>query len=389
MDGSQPAKKATKAKKVKKVKKPTNKKGRKSYRLPPPGENPFLRQHFNIFPASAFRHPRLHFIMSFFSPVLSEQEKTLASWKKNPFEGWKSKFPYTTPDTLEAFWSPTLAKAIEESVNFVRKHRFALRRFLHAWRSKRLTPSNTDDIVTLCPPKQVVNIVDWTRRIRYQFEASTLMRDITMRLLEHDGFFEDPQLPRNPLTNLPLTLTQAISVWNQLSAARVGASAAFSEFRRVRFCIGRFFTEYSLPLQLHAFRQTMRDPTHMDYQERLLDFIEYAYDQESIDCFSQTYDYCIKNYAEHELLTTWAKICTEFYEIGMIYRNNPQKVHDLQDAALSKTVGLLPRQDELKLLRMSALRITRRRRQISIAGRTVEVAAREITDFLNILQESL
>jgi hypothetical protein len=267
------------------------------------------------------------------------------------------------------------------------------------WRFKHINPSNTEDIVTLSKPKYPIWIMDWSNKKRYSFEASTLMKDITSRLLEHDGFFEDPQPPRNPLTNLPLTQTQLISVWNQLYSSPVYPSAAFTEFRRVNFAIPIFMLQYNLPLQLYAFKQTMKDPKHIDYQERLMDFIEYAYDQESIDCFTQSYKYAIEHYSDHHILKSWAKLCVDFYEAGILYSKNPQLLQQVQDTVLIKTIDLLPKQDELRLLRNSDLRLRRtfapRRRVVHvqqeiqintvIAGRSLEEAASQISDLLNAI----
>jgi hypothetical protein len=346
---------------------------------------------FNIFPEPFFTHPRLAFTMCFFTKGVKQQEEMLELYRKNPFQN--SNNPVS--DTLDSFWSPSFVKGVEDSLQKVRRARFILRQVIHHWRFKRLIPSNTEDIVTLSIPKHPVWIVDWPLKKKYVFEGSTLMRDITARLLEYDGFFEDPQPPRNPLTNLPLTQAQTISIWNQLSTMR--PSAAFTEFRRVRFSIDRYLLEYNIPLQLYAFKQTMKDPKHLDTQERLLDFIEYAYDQESIDCFIQSYKYAMEHYSDHEILAAWTKACVEFYEAGILYSRSPQRLHDLQEVALNKTTDLLPRQDELRLLRNSDMRLRRTttarrtrevvyQREVTIlAGRTVEEAAAQISELLNTL----
>jgi hypothetical protein len=373
---------------AKKAKKKVNKKKivKKKYKpYTRPSGPPIEFRTFNIFPNRFYSHPRLAFTMSFFTKSVKQQEHMLELYRKNPFQ--------STDTSVNAFWSLSFVKGIEESLQKVRRARFILRQAIHHWRFKHLSSSNTEDIVTLSPPKTPVWIVDWSLKRKYSFESSTLMRDITARLLEHDGFFEDPQLPRNPLTNLPLTQSQLISVWNQLSSSN--PSAAFTEFRRVRFSMERYLLEYSVPLQLYAFKQTMKDPTHGDTQERLLDFIEYAYDQESIDCYTQSYKYAIEHYAGHRILEAWTKVCVEFYEAGILYPRNPQRLHQLQEAALDKTTDLLSKQDEIRLLRNSDLRLRRilhPRRQVVyqrdvtiLAGRTVEQAAEQISELLNAL----
>lgn len=143
----------------------------------------------------------------------------------------------------------------------------------------------------------------------------------------------------------------------------------------------------------------MRDPTHIDYQERLIDFIQYAYDQESIDCYVQSYKYAMQHYSDHGILAIWAKLCTEFYEASIVYSKNTQKIHQIQEIVLDKTTPLLPRQDELRLLRNTDLQLRRSihprrapvrevvyQREVTVlAGRTVEQAAQQISELLNAL----
>ena len=365
-----PVKMAKKAKKRPVTKEKKKKHIKKSYSFVPYTGPPIKFEAFNIFPDSFFKHPRLIFLMSFFTKSVTQQKKMLREFAVKPFANLKSSFSYTAPDTVDAFWSPSLVKGIKESLQKVRTYRFILRKFLHLWRFKRLPPSNTEDIVTLAVPTTPIWIVDWLGKRKYCFEASTLMKDITSRLLEHDGFFEDPQPPRNPLTNIPLTQTQSISIWNQLYASACYPSTVFAAYRRVNYCMDHFTLENSVYLQIYAFRQTMKDPTHIDSQERLMDFIEYAYDQESVDCYIQSFKHAIQEYSDHEILKSWVKICLEFYEVALLHSRNPQQVHHLQDSILNKTIPLLPRQDELRLLRNTDMRMRRsilpRRHQIPL-----------------------
>lgn len=365
-------------------KKATKKHSKPSKKRPPSAKHPYTPAS-SPHPFHSFQlSPSKDLLLSFFTTNLSQQERMLASFQTPPFP--KSKWTFSSPSS-DLFWSPSLYHRLQSSLQTLRRLRGVFRRFLHRWRVSRLRLINTEDIVTLSPPKNPIWIVDWRQKQVALFEASTLMRDITTRLLEHDGFFEDAQPPRNPLTNLPLTQSQTISVWNQLARSPVTASSVFSEFRRVRWDLSRFVTEYAIPLELHAFRQTMRDTSHIDYRDRMVDFIQYCYDQESEDCFVASYSHALHRHPDHPLLQQWATLCTDFYEASILYQKFPDKLLKLQESVLDKTIPLLPRQTELQLLYHMYLRVrSRRERQLVLTSRTMDIfiesTAVEILQFI-------
>jgi hypothetical protein len=175
----------------------------------------------------------------------------------------------------------------------------------------------------------------------------------------HDGIWEDSQPPRNPFTNLPLTLIQNISVIQQLARYPVNLGWAILAFRQVRYDIPRFILEYTKPMQLHAYRITMRDTSHIDYKERMIDFIEYAYDQKSTNCLIATYSYCINNFPTNPILKVWGDLCFKFYEASILYANIPEKLHAYQSSIISQTSPLLQKQEQLREVRMAHLRLQR------------------------------
>jgi hypothetical protein len=249
------------------------------------------------------------------------------------------------------FWSKEIVPALIKANDTVYRIRWIFRRFLHRWRTARLRKVNEEDIATLEKPVKPVHIVDWTHRHVYTFEASTLMRDITARLLAHAGFFDTVQEPRNPLTNIPLTQSQTISVWNQLARSGTPASAAFTMFRQIRWKISRFITEHHTFLSLSAFRTTMREQKSVDYRERMMDFIHMAYDLESHDCYVSAFEHAMRKYPENELILKWTKLCTDYYEAELLFASrNPLRMRLLQNFILNQTPILLHRQIELRRL---------------------------------------
>jgi hypothetical protein len=287
--------------------------------------------------------------------------------------------------------SPDHFKQLKAAIFKLRTLRRQFKILLHHWMSKKLLKTvNQEDPVTFEVPANPVGIINWSTRKRYVFEGSTLMRDITQRLLCHDSYFQDPQCPRNPLTNLPLTQAQVLSVWNQLRTAN--ASSAFANFRQARFDMSRFCEEFSAPLQLHALRSAFKDLTDVDVQERILDFIHYCYDQESIDCYSNVYLHCLRHYPHNPVMKKWITICLRYYEVYIVHAANPEKLKAIHDRLFREADELLESQTILRNLVACERRLTTRsvaQAQLPVVNPvttiTFEVAALQITNLLNSL----
>ena len=304
---------------------------------------------FNIFPPNTFPQ-KIEIILGFMTIRISEQKDFFHCFTMNNF---KDKQAYKLFEkSMNEFWTgntygETISSTLTKYIVKIRNLRGKFRRFLHRWRSSRLRTVNSEDIVTMEAPKDPIYIVDWKTRSISVFEASTLMRDITLRLLHNDGFFECPQQPRNPYTNLPLTQAQSISIWIQLSRSKATASSVFTGFRQARWNLLHFSLEYSVSLQLHALRATMATPTHIDYRDRMLDFIHYCYQQEDIHYSTRSFEFALQNVPEDPLLKRWANLCLEFYEAPILYSKIPTKITTIQDNILDKSIFLIQRNKEI------------------------------------------
>ncbi len=300
---------------------------------------------FNILPPHIF-HANVLRHLKFITQSISQQRHYLLQVPKIPYRH-RAAFPAF--ETNKDFWSIQDFPHVMEAVSKIRRSRFLFRILLHHWRYRRLHLVNAQDVATLEAPKKPIFVVDWDRRAKNQYEATTFMRDITERLMKHDGFFDTPQEIRNPFTNNPLTQAQTISVWNQLSYAGIPVSTAFSAFRQSRWNLTKFAVEYGRNLQLHAFRKTMLDTRHEDCIERLLDFIEYVYDQEDCACNSLAYKYVVNKFPDHTLIKSWASVCTKYYETSIMYENRDM-ILMTQDSVLEGAVKLLNKQQSIILL---------------------------------------
>jgi hypothetical protein len=320
-------------------------------------ESDFKKPIFNILPEHLF-HPRVYTALEFTYANPNAVFEFVERWVVPPFHTT----PGTWKDGMNGFWSPELREAIEDAVFLVLQKRFLLRQFLHHWRFRRLQKGNTTDLLTDEVPKNPVSIVDWKINKVWTFEATSMMRDITTRLYNHDGFFEDPLSPRNPYTNQLLSANQTISLWNQLSYSGIPVSTPFTSFRAARWNLKRFSAEQSIPLQLFAFRKTMKDMSHYDTLERMLDFIQTAYNHEAVDCYNQAYSHALVKYPENPLVKRWQHLCLKFYEAEIAFYNNLDKKEQIQNKVWDETVKLLDKQKILVTLRNEDLRSSLRQR---------------------------
>lgn len=247
-------------------------------------------------------------------------------------------------------WSSAKSYAIRGAVNTIVKYRFLFRILLHHMRVRKLTAVNTEDILTMEIPKRPVLIVDWQLRQKYVFEAYTLMKDITCRLMTNDGLFQNPQPPRNPLTNLPFTESQIISIWNSISLAGVAVSSVFALFRKARYNLRRFELENTTILKINALKRTLNDTSCYYYRERMIDFISFIYEEESVHCKIHMYRYCMTNYPNHPLLKQWASFCYKFYEADILFINMPTKLSSQKNAIIDLAVGLIDIEYKIEML---------------------------------------
>jgi hypothetical protein len=290
---------------------------------------------WNFFPSSFFPSPLQPFLLSS-PPELKKRLDYINYCKIVPFQGCNSEF-----------WFPELSEHIENACFQIQKVKGILKRLLHRWKSYKLVPINTTDFVTLEPVRIPVRIVDWEKNKCWEFEASSLMRDLTECLQKHDGFFEDPKFPRNPLTNNPLTLSQTISVWLQLSFSNVNPSSAFCNFRTARWNLKHYKLIYSTPLKYRSFKNTMNDLKQEDSLERLMDFITMVHDENDVPFLPNSYVYCINHFPESLIISAWKRLCANYYYAEILYLNQPDNRYKLQDNILLKSKELLVRYHEI------------------------------------------
>ena len=214
-------------------------------------------------------------------------------------------------------------KNIASIANLIHGFRRKMTKLARLYRFSKLSSSNTEDIVTMEVPKYPIWIVDWENKTKYVFEAHTLIKDITTRLLHHDGIFADPQFPRNPLTNLNLTTAQLVCVWRQMFSMPLKVSFVITAFKIAGFSLDKFEIVNDVYLQLNALKDTMNTGKCFDYREKMEDFMFDIHEQRDVNPCRLVLANAVKQHSEHKLVKAWAKNCYKFYEAEILYRNNP------------------------------------------------------------------
>lgn len=164
------------------------------------------------------------------------------------------------PDFYRDLGSAPTETEIRLAILLIRM-RTAFKRLLSAWirrRCMRVSLATTDPI-TLSDFEQPITIYDMTGRSRYRFEANALMVHIKNQLHATNFGFPQPQMPRNPLTNLEFSVGQLTSIHEQLSAKGQNYWA-FGALRDCEFHMSRFIQLHETALrhaavQRHAFSE--------------------------------------------------------------------------------------------------------------------------------------
>jgi hypothetical protein len=231
------------------------------------------------------------------------------------------------------FGGPSFPHEVKKELYTIQQARWILRKLVLRWLFKRLIPCTTDDIVTLEPIKKPIYIVDWKSRHVYSFEEKTLHTATTETLLHSHGMFACPLYPKNPLTNLHLSLGQLISVWNGFAYASFPLSSPVTHYRTVQFNHGRFIEEYGPVLSIYAMKRCIMNPLDVDGADCLFDFIEDVYEYNSIHFHSilrnriYTAVYSQKDYS---FLRQLRRKCVE-YHCAILTKKNNSTVELLQE----------------------------------------------------------
>jgi hypothetical protein len=183
--------------------------------------------------------------------------------------------------------------ALEEYETTLRKEmcmRFIVRKWIGNLRRRVMMKKgiNEDDLYTtgLIPEGARVRVCDYASRRFYDFHVTTIVRIFTSALFFNNWGVPDPQMPKNPYTNLTWNVGQLVSITQQIVAClnrynRIIPSH-LAQFRLGRYDVDRFFDDNVLALRIHAaqdYLKNLSDPDVMDsYIETINDLYDSSYE---------------------------------------------------------------------------------------------------------------
>ena len=293
----------------------------------------FQRKRWFLLPPSSVSH-QVAFCMALFGDSLTATKKKLPFFY--PVDS--STHPFQPPGPfskkMKSLLGPSVRPLGESTPAFLRefaaavqKNQWLRARMAAAARRwllrRRCAPGNELDPVTLEPPVKPVSFVDWwpARRI-YTFEAESIRRDCVERLLLHDQLFPSPKPPRNPFTNLPLTLAQFLAVLAQLRA--YGRSHWALESLAASGCsLPTFALHYGQALKFSALRRTFAVPDD-EYKFIMMEFIE---DEHAIHGkpFSATlYRWALDARPGLDRIKQWKRLCMRYHELNILIADSAE-----------------------------------------------------------------
>jgi hypothetical protein len=191
--------------------------------------------------------------------------------------------------------------------------RFAFKRLLNRWVFRRILIVNTIDVVTQELIKQPVSVYDWAVRKCYLFEAHTILRDSTLRLLNHDCMMMESLPPRNILTNMKFTEGQCISVYTQMLKYGV-TNTHWESFASSGFNIRKLLYTHEVPMRLECLKTFFKGYSY-ENADLVIDFIDLQYANYNELLPDEKLLYClIRKHWNHPYIKSWVHLCKQYWD---------------------------------------------------------------------------
>ena len=290
------------------------------YGVPPPGTIRFFT--VPLGPSTGVMPWHIQTIISH-DRTLKEWVTLIKSWKASllperfdtPLESGN---PFTTRRAAAEFLTELLAREL--------RLRWIARKFAARLRERiyprRVVGADCDLYTTEpVPPHACVYVRDRITRTRYCFHVRTATHLITSALSYSHFGIAAPQVPKNPYTNRPWSLTQLMTITAQICAytfhsGRHLPPPTILKFRRCGHDVGAYFQKHSGELLIAGARSFFKDVRNPELLETCGDLLDDLYE-------AVGWDVCVgwrvvKTYALGRLLPTdlqgrWDKLLLAFW----------------------------------------------------------------------------
>jgi hypothetical protein len=203
------------------------------------------------------------------------------------------------------------------------------------WLFKHIKNANEEDLLTGEVPKKLVSFYDWKKRCIYNFEAMTILRDMTSRLMNHSYLFPKFLIPRNPYTNIGLDVLQFFSIMRQLHTHGL-TNWKLEALLEAEYSMTVFKEKFGEPIKREIIEKQFTDLKSEETMSIILEFIE---DQHALhgQIFNEfIYGWTLKNTNCSALrMKFWIATCKKYNMISATVRDPQQLILETTQLELS------------------------------------------------------
>jgi len=215
------------------------------------------------------------------------------------------------------------------------RYRVLFQGLARAWLLKRIKSANEEDLLTGESPKKLVSVYDWPGRSLYRFEASTILRDMTSRLMNHSYLFPTFQLPRNPYTNVDLNVMQFFSVMKQLRS-HGQTNWKLEALLELQYSMSQFKEKFGESVKREIIDRQFANLKSEETIDILLEHIQDQHELHNSRFNKAIYEWTLKNTDCSALrMQFWIKNCKEYNMLNATIRDPQQLIQELTALQLS------------------------------------------------------
>ena len=229
--------------------------------------------------------------------------------------------------------------------------RYQFRRLLNAWIYKKYSKRmfNTEDPVTCAEPVEPIYLFSPKQRGSYVFESKELAKYFDSCLKKNENLFPLPQKPRNPLTNMVLSIGDMCELMPRLKKNGY-CSWLIDGFIKNCYSPTYFREMFQSALKFEGLMDYMKNPQLEDALDHFHDFIDYVFTKfDEDDHKKRIIKWASKKINKDDYIKEWRKIYFEYYKLYFTYPTVPSSDR-MYDDIFSATEALIFRNEDISRL---------------------------------------
>lgn len=203
------------------------------------------------------------------------------------------------------------------------------------WLFKHIKKANEEDLLTGEVPKKLVSVYNWKERRIYNFEAMTILRDMTSRLMNHSYLFPKFLIPRNPYTNIGLNVLQFFSIMRQLHTHGL-TNWKLEALLEAEYSMTVFKEKFGEAIKREIIEKQFTDLKSEETMDIILEFIEDQHDLHGQIFNRFIYDWTLKNTNCSALrMKFWINTCKKYNMMSATVRDREQLIRETAQIELT------------------------------------------------------